>query len=191
MTTGPDDLFQPTLTDAHDIVGIHRPWSPWHLVLLAFFVGFFVGGILIAMNFRRLGIQGWYGLTLMAAVAYLVVMFVVPAVVTHRLANEASRPMNDIEQREGASVSDFDKLVIEMERRRKLEDSKFLVGTTLRALSALLAMAFVSRQHGRYRLVEVHHLPRGRLLKPVLLAIAASFVIWWGGDWLLVAMMVS
>ena len=133
MTPGPDDLFQATLTDAHDTAGIDRPWSPWHLVLLTFFVGFFVGGILIAMNFRRLGIQGWYGITVIAAVAYLVVMFIVLGVVTHRLANEASWTQHEVERLvgEGASVEEFDKLVDEMGRRRDPEDLKFLIRTGL------------------------------------------------------------
>jgi hypothetical protein len=51
-----DDLFTPTLTEEDDADNFERPWSPWSLLLLAFFAGFPAGGALLALNFSRLGL---------------------------------------------------------------------------------------------------------------------------------------
>jgi hypothetical protein len=50
-----DDLFQPTLTEEDDAVGIKRPWNPWSLVVLTFFFGLPAGGGLLSWNLYRLG----------------------------------------------------------------------------------------------------------------------------------------
>jgi hypothetical protein len=48
-------LFRPTLTTADDAVGFRQPWRPMSLAILAAFFGILSGGLLLALNERRLG----------------------------------------------------------------------------------------------------------------------------------------
>lgn len=49
------DLLTPVLTEEDDALGFDRPWNPWFLLLIAFVFGIVPGGVLLALNFRRLG----------------------------------------------------------------------------------------------------------------------------------------
>ena len=74
-----DALLQPSLTVEDDAVGFARPWNPWSAVFAYFFAGPFTGGVLLALNFKRLGSRRmvWRcvllcgGIGLAASVGYL------------------------------------------------------------------------------------------------------------------------
>jgi hypothetical protein len=51
------ELLQPSLTEAHDLVGFDRPWNPRYVWLAMVMCGMVGGGALLAMNYRRLGMR--------------------------------------------------------------------------------------------------------------------------------------
>ncbi len=55
--TPPEDLLEPTLAEEDDAVDFDRPWNPMSLTILTFFCGVTAGGILLAINFKRLGMH--------------------------------------------------------------------------------------------------------------------------------------
>ena len=68
------DLLRPSLTEADDAVGFHRPWNPIALVFVAFLGGMPAGGLLLADNCRRLGLRDRIALTV--AVSVIVTLLV-------------------------------------------------------------------------------------------------------------------
>ncbi|MBI5363356.1 MAG: hypothetical protein HZA53_09260 [Planctomycetes bacterium] len=55
MSEPEDDLLRPTLAADFDVRTFDRPWDPSGLPIAAFFFGPLGGGILYALNYRRLG----------------------------------------------------------------------------------------------------------------------------------------
>ena len=55
MTASDDDLLRPSLAADFDVRTFDRPWNPSYLPFVAFLMGPLGGGILYALNFRRLG----------------------------------------------------------------------------------------------------------------------------------------
>lgn len=51
-----DELLAPTLSDEDDVAGFNSPWNPNSLVLATFFSGLIAGGVLLAINAKRLGL---------------------------------------------------------------------------------------------------------------------------------------
>jgi hypothetical protein len=72
--TTPADLLRPSLTEADDASGFDRPWSPGPMVWIAFFAGLAPAGILLAINFRRLGMPAWFRPTLAATIVLALVL---------------------------------------------------------------------------------------------------------------------
>lgn len=50
------DLLAPTLTEADDLTGFSAPWNPQMVTVLVLLSGPLAGGVLLALNFRRLGL---------------------------------------------------------------------------------------------------------------------------------------
>jgi hypothetical protein len=53
------DLLRPSLTESDDATGFDRPWSPFGIVWVAAIGGLLPSGVLLALNFRRLGMARW------------------------------------------------------------------------------------------------------------------------------------
>jgi hypothetical protein len=133
--TGTDDLLRPTLTAADDACFFRRPWDPGHLTILTFFCGLPAGGLLFALNERRLGQSKRTGVTFaIVAVATLVIYGILSWLV-------ASRPL---------SAEDGDPSRIQR--------------VAVRAASIAVALFLASRQSARYRLSQAQGEPRGKLL---------------------------
>jgi peptidoglycan/LPS O-acetylase OafA/YrhL len=75
-----EHLYQPTVTADDDVRNFDQPWDPGHLTILTFFTGLLGGGVLLALNFRRLG-QPQRGPWSMVAVIVLGIALVVASVI--------------------------------------------------------------------------------------------------------------
>jgi hypothetical protein len=75
-----DELLQPSLSADFDVRKFDRPWDPSNLPYAAFFFGPLAGGVLYALNYKRLGSarHAWLCLTgsvLLSLVAIAVVVW--------------------------------------------------------------------------------------------------------------------
>lgn len=79
MPESDDDLLRPTLATDFDVRTFDRPWSPSNLPFAAFFFGPLGGGVLYALNYKRLGSARHARLCLIGAIALTLVFLVVGA----------------------------------------------------------------------------------------------------------------
>jgi hypothetical protein len=189
-----DDLFRPTLTADHDTAGIHEPWNPWHLVMITFFFGFVAGAVLIALNAGRLSLNRWVKPVLAAGVVFLIANALVIAWIARGgppATDGVSTPSNSELVIAGIEVDSIqptepptelntpDSLGVQdragLTERSRTERRFLRLGR--RAVGVLFAVLLVIPQLPRYRLAEIHDLPKGKLLIPALIVIVVTLVV--------------
>jgi len=137
-----EDLFRPTLTEEDDAVGFDRPWNPYHLVLVTFFSGLPGGGVLLALNFRRLGMKEKVHFALWEIGAASVLLFALAGWLAAGYRHTAN----------WSSTSQ-------------------LLRLGLQAISVVVALLIAGRQRRRFRLFEASNLPGGKLFWPIVAAL--------------------
>lgn len=155
--------MRPCLTEEDDAVEFDRPWNPTNLLLLTFFGGLPAGGVLFALNERRLGRPEHFTRTLVVMIGASLVVYGVLAYL--RVAGIFTAGEGDVK-----SVS---RLVV-------------------RGISVGVAMIFSWQQSKRFRLAEMHDVEMGKHLAPVLLAlvlgVVAVMIIMYGFTLLFIAL---
>jgi heme A synthase len=142
---GTDDLLRPTLTVEDDESGFDCPWSPMALVFVAFFGGLPAGGGLLALNFRRLGRPERVAPAMVLVVILTILVVAVGGYLAASKAGAADR-----------STSQY-----------------FRLGA--RAFAVVVSLALAASQAKRYRLFSQSDRPKGKLLVPIIAAIAVGW----------------
>ncbi len=143
-----EELFTPTVTAEDDAVGFDYPWNPYSIVFATFFAGVFAGGLLFALNYRRLGqprrcLPVAVGASAIAIVVYLMANLLIG---------------KGIVQIDGIQPHRIVKFITQM-------------------LAVILALAMAATQHKRFRLAQYSDQPLGRLLLPGLAAVALGVIV--------------
>lgn len=137
-----DDLLRPSLEEEDDAVEFDRPWKPASLVFLTFFGGLLAGGVMLALNERRLGRSERYNPTMLIAVGATLLIY---GVYSFLWATGAITRTED-----GGDGERIGRIVV-------------------RAVSVGVAMFLSWRQSSRFRLAEMHDVELGKF-SPMILA---------------------
>lgn len=143
-----EDLLTPTLGEDDDAGDYRRPWNPWSLVVLSFFAGFLGGGWLLALNFRRLGMQT----QVYAVLGAVIVLSILVSALYGWIAARGFAGLTGSEARSAA-------------------------GLLARVLDTTLAIGLAGRQRRRFRLFSMTGEQGGGLLLPGLAAAVGSVLI--------------
>lgn len=178
------DLLTPSLTAEDDTHGLDRPWEPIHLVILSFFFGILSGGVLLALNFKKLGKPHLVVPTLAAVVAvFLVSVFGQLYWIDSRVEQARSENLDAALQ---TTLGGPDSVVASEQKPLKevRDDAESLSRWVLKGVAIVVGLIIARLQRHRFALVSAHGLPQGKLLIPAIIASVGSvglqLLIWFG-----------